>query len=73
MLNIECWILQVATFEVSCDSCRRERHDIPLIVQTCVDEVEKRGLDEVGVYRVAGILRDVQELRQSFDTGQSPQ
>jgi breakpoint cluster region protein len=50
-------------------SCRRERHDIPLIVQTCVDEVEKRGLDEVGVYRVAGILRDVQELRHSFDTG----
>lgn len=50
--------------------CSRERHDIPLIVQTCVDEVEKRGLDEVGVYRVAGVLRDVQELRHSFDTGQ---
>lgn len=50
---------------------RREHHDIPLIVQTCVDEVEKRGLEEVGVYRVAGVLRDVQELRQSFDTGQS--
>lgn len=49
--------------------CRRERHDIPLIVQTCVDEVEKRGLTEVGVYRVAGVMRDVQELRQSFDTG----
>ena len=48
---------------------RRERHDIPLIVQTCVDEVEKRGLTEVGVYRVAGVLRDVEELRQAFDTG----
>jgi len=48
---------------------RRERHDIPLIVQTCVDEVEKRGLSEVGVYRVVGVLRDVQELRQSFDSG----
>lgn len=50
---------------------RRERHDIPLIVQTCVDEVEKRGLKEVGVYRVAGVMRDVQELRQSFDTGEN--
>ena len=50
---------------------RRERHDIPLIVQTCVDEVEKRGLSEVGVYRVAGVLRDVEELRQAFDTGWS--
>lgn len=48
---------------------RRERHDIPLIVQTCIDEVEKRGLSEVGVYRVAGVLRDVEELRQAFDTG----
>ena len=48
---------------------RRERHDIPLIVQTCVDEVEKRGLTEVGIYRVAGVLRDVQELRVAFDTG----
>ena len=38
-------------------------------MQTCVDEVEKRGLTEVGVYRVAGVMRDVQELRQSFDTG----
>lgn len=38
-------------------------------MQTCVDEVEKRGLMEVGVYRVAGVMRDVQELRQSFDTG----
>lgn len=50
-------------------SHRRERHDIPLIVQTCVDEVEKRGLMEVGIYRVAGVLRDVEELRQAFDTG----
>lgn len=49
---------------------RRERHDIPLIVQTCVDEVEKRGLIEVGVYRVAGVLRDVEELRQAFDSGE---
>ena len=49
--------------------CRRERHDIPLIVQTCVDEVERRGMSEVGIYRVAGVLRDVQELRMAFDTG----
>jgi len=52
---------------------RRERHDIPLIVQTCVDEVERRGMSEVGVYRVVGVLRDVQELRQAFDTGREEQ
>ena len=38
-------------------------------MQTCVDEVEKRGLSEVGVYRVVGVLRDVEELRLSFDSG----
>ena len=54
---------------LQCIFCRRERHDIPLIVQTCVDEVERRGLSEVGIYRVAGVLRDVQELRMAFDTG----
>ena len=27
------------------------------------------GMDEVGIYRVAGVLRDVTELRQAFDTG----
>ena len=48
---------------------RREHHDIPLILQTCVDEVERRGLSEVGIYRVAGVLRDIQELRKAFDTG----
>ena len=26
-------------------------------------------MDEVGIYRVAGILRDVRELRLAFDTG----
>lgn len=54
---------------ISLSLFRRERHDIPLIVQTCVDEVEKRGLSEVGIYRVAGVLRDVQELRMAFDSG----
>jgi len=28
-------------------------------------------MSEVGVYRVAGVLRDVQELRQAFDTGET--
>ena len=53
----------------TCHTHRRERHDIPLIVQTCIDEIERRGMSEVGIYRVAGILRDVTELRQAFDTG----
>ena len=49
--------------------CRREKHDIPLLVQTCVDEVERRGMDETGIYRVAGVISDIGALRKAFDTG----
>ena len=59
----------------SCPSCyvpcRREKHDIPLLVQTCVDEVERRGMDETGIYRVAGVISDVEALRKAFDSGSS--
>ena len=48
---------------------RREKHDIPLVVQTCVDEVERRGMDETGIYRVAGVISDIEALRKAFDTG----
>ena len=50
-----------------CD--RREKHDIPLLVQTCVDEVQRRGMDETGIYRVAGVISDIGALRKAFDTG----
>ena len=49
--------------------CRREKHDIPLLVQTCVDEVERRGMDETGIYRVAGVISDIESLRKAFDSG----
>lgn len=62
-------LLSSGVFGVPIDIvAKRERHDIPLIVQTCIDEIERRGMSEVGIYRVAGVLRDVQELRQAFDT-----
>jgi breakpoint cluster region protein len=62
-------LLSSGVFGFSMDIvAKRENHSIPLIVQTCVDEVERRGLAEVGIYRVAGVLRDVQELRAAFDT-----
>ena len=49
--------------------CRREKHDIPLLVQACVDEVERRGMDETGIYRVAGVISDIGALRKAFDSG----
>lgn len=34
----------------------------------CVREVEKRGMAEVGLYRVSGSASDVAKLRKSFES-----
>lgn len=49
--------------------CKREGTQIPHIVTTLLEEIEKRGLDEVGLYRVSGSLASVNALKQSFDSG----
>ncbi|CAB4066445.1 ABR [Lepeophtheirus salmonis] len=47
---------------------KKEKRPIPFIVTTCVREVERRGLTEVGVYRVSGSAADVSRLRKAFET-----
>ncbi|KAF7647526.1 hypothetical protein LDENG_00171280 [Lucifuga dentata] len=39
---------------------------IPALVAECVKEIERRGLEERGLYRVPGTERVVKELRQKF-------
>ncbi|GFN92819.1 Breakpoint cluster region protein [Plakobranchus ocellatus] len=57
-----------AVFGVKIASCaRREGKTVPTIVTACLQEVEKRGLDEVGIYRVSGVTSDVQRLKKLFD------
>ncbi|XP_072340198.1 active breakpoint cluster region-related protein-like isoform X2 [Scyliorhinus torazame] len=46
----------------------RDRSRVPLIVRHCVEDVERRGLDELGIYRISGIATDVQSLRAAFDS-----
>ncbi|XP_075037036.1 rho GTPase-activating protein 15 [Mixophyes fleayi] len=43
--------------------CRRENSTIPHFVTTCIEAVEKRGLDAGGLYRVSGNLSTIQKLR----------
>lgn len=43
--------------------------NIPLIVEKCIVEIEKRGLEEVGIYRVPGSVSAINRLRQSFNAG----
>jgi len=41
---------------------------VPFIITACVREVERRGVGEVGLYRVSGSASDVARLRKSFES-----
>uniref|UniRef100_A0A3P8ZV37 BCR activator of RhoGEF and GTPase n=1 Tax=Esox lucius TaxID=8010 RepID=A0A3P8ZV37_ESOLU len=47
---------------------RRERSKVPYIVRQCLEEIERRGMEEVGIYRVSGVATDIQALKAAFDT-----
>lgn len=47
---------------------RRQKRDIPFIVSACIREVERRGMAEVGVYRVSGSASELAKLKKSFET-----
>ncbi|KAM6965600.1 breakpoint cluster region protein [Aplochiton taeniatus] len=46
---------------------KRERSKVPLIVRQCVEEIERRGMEEVGIYRVSGVATDIQALKAAFE------
>lgn len=49
---------------------RREHSKVPLIVRQCVEEIERRGMEEVGIYRVSGVATDIQALKAAFDASE---
>lgn len=51
---------------------RREHGTVPDIVKMCVEEVERRGMEEIGIYRVSGVASEVKELKTYFDTSKPP-
>ncbi|KAF7268387.1 rho GTPase activating protein at 1A [Rhynchophorus ferrugineus] len=48
--------------------CKRQKRDVPFIITACIREVERRGMSEVGVYRVSGSASDILKLKKSFET-----
>lgn len=48
--------------------CKRQKRPIPFIVTSCIREVERRGMNEVGVYRVSGSASDLARLKKSFES-----
>ncbi|XP_072315301.1 breakpoint cluster region protein [Eucyclogobius newberryi] len=47
---------------------QREGVLVPHVVRCCVEEIERRGMDEVGIYRISGIARDINVLKTAFDS-----
>jgi len=41
--------------------------NVPLIVQRCIEEIERRGLDIIGLYRLCGSAMKKQTLRDAFE------
>lgn len=52
--------------------CEREQAAIPYICEVLLNEIEARGLDEVGLYRISGSLNNVNALKLAFDNGERP-
>lgn len=42
---------------------------VPALIQHCVNEIEIRGLEQVGLYRVPGPEREVKDLKDKFLRG----
>lgn len=69
------WLLRVPLeifAEGSSPRARRERSKVPYIVRQCIEEVEKRGIEEVGIYRISGVATDIQALKAVFDASECP-
>ncbi|XP_051757248.1 active breakpoint cluster region-related protein isoform X1 [Ctenopharyngodon idella] len=41
---------------------------VPHIVRSCVEEVERRGLNEEGIYRISGASSEIKALKNAFNT-----
>jgi len=46
---------------------KKEKSEIPYLIVGCVREVERRGMKEIGIYRVSGLSSDVQKLKKAFE------
>ena len=51
------------------EQVKNEGGQIPKIVVSCVEAVEKRGLDFEGIYRISGALTQANKLKDAFNNG----
>lgn len=46
---------------------KAHKSPVPVVVEKCIKEIECRGLTAEGLYRVAGLHDEVEEIRMAFD------
>lgn len=49
------------------DLCKKEKILVPKFVKDCITSIERRGLDQDGLYRVSGNIAEIQKLRINID------
>ena len=47
-----------------------DRSEVPKLVKQCVEAIEKRGLNDTGIYRVSGNSSSVMEIKEKFNEGE---
>ena len=45
----------------------REGKTIPTFVSACIREVEQKGINEVGIYRISAVTSEIQKIKKTFD------
>ncbi|KAH9060786.1 hypothetical protein EDB87DRAFT_1808472 [Lactarius vividus] len=63
----ECQDLIFGVTLVDYATARGSENDVPKIVKICIEEVDKRGSDAEGIYRVSGRHSNVQELQHKLE------
>jgi hypothetical protein len=48
------------------DLLEREKATIPRILKDCVEVIETRGIEEMGIYRVSSVVSEVQKIKELY-------
>ena len=51
--------------------CELEKRNVPLIIERCIEEVERSGLDFEGIYRKSGGVTAMKAICESFEEGKN--
>lgn len=42
---------------------------LPFVVRRCVTEIERRGMEQEGIYRISGFADEIEALKMALDKG----